>query len=321
MVKLKAFQGDLETVSCPLGCPLNDEPVLSGRDRLHGLPGEFLVVRCQHCGLMRTNPRPTSVSIALCYPSDYAPFQSTRVVSSLSGPSNAAKRPWLKSMLESALDTDTRKIPPRPPGRMLEIGCASGAFLHRMAESGWQVEGLEFSATAAAAARSLGYPVRTGTVETAPHPQERYDLIVAWHVFEHLRDPVGALGKFRDWSKDGGWLALSMPDAGSWEFRAFGERWYALQVPTHLYHYTPETLRKVLERGGWRSERLFWHQNPNNLLQSLRYCCIDRGWSGMEKYLCEIIKGKRHRISRLLLAKLLGALHASGRMTVWARRI
>jgi SAM-dependent methyltransferase len=204
---------------------------------------------------------------------------------------------------------------------MLEIGCASGAFLHRMSSLGWQVEGIELSANAANTARSLGHPVRVGTLETVSDPDQPYDLIVAWHVFEHLHNPVAALGRLHDWSKPGGRLALSMPDAGSWEFKIFKDKWYALQVPTHVYHYTPQSLSKVLDRGGWALERLFWHHNPNNLLHSLRYCCLDRGWVSGAAYLLDVAQGRRQRFLRALVGVLVGALGASGRMTAWATRI
>ena len=304
----------LESVPCALGCPPNDEEILLGRDRLHALPGNFRIVRCRTCGLMRTNPRPTLDAMESYYPEDYGPYESTKVNPS-KGPPTRKKR-FLK-----LLDTDTRKTPQLPPGRMLEIGCASGDFLHQMACLGWQVEGLEFSAKAAKAARSLGYPVRTGTLEAASDPKEPYDLIVGWHVFEHLHSPVVALQRLHGWSKVGGWLALSMPDAASWEFRVFRDRWYALQLPTHLYHYTPKTLREVLSRGGWALKRLFWHHNPNNLLHSLRYCCVDHGWDRADAYLLDVVQGRRQRYLRLFLAKLLGTLRASGRMTAWATRI
>ena len=49
----------LESAACPIGCPPTDETILVDRDRLHNLPGEFTVVKCRNCGLMRTNPRPT----------------------------------------------------------------------------------------------------------------------------------------------------------------------------------------------------------------------------------------------------------------------
>jgi SAM-dependent methyltransferase len=203
---------------------------------------------------------------------------------------------------------------------MLEIGCASGGFLRLMAERGWQVQGVEISERAARFAKSQGFAVHIGELDSAAAPTASYDLIVGWHVFEHLHEPVLMLTKLRQWSKPGGWLALSMPDASAWEFSFFRERWYGLQLPNHLFHYTPGTLNQLLVRTGWRAERFFWHANPNNLLQSLRYCCCDRGWNGMGDFLLDIAQGRRLQYPHRFLGKLLGLMHASGRMTVWAQR-
>ena len=76
------------------------------------------------------------------------------------------------------------------------------------------MEGIEFSPKAAAVARALGYPVHAGSLETAPAPVEPFDLIVGWMVLEHLHDPVLALKKLNAWMKPGGWLVLSIPNAG-----------------------------------------------------------------------------------------------------------
>ena len=69
----------MEDVPCPFGCPQNDEVVLTGHDLLHNLPGEFTVVKCRSCGLMRTNPRPTQETISFYYPDRYGSYLGTRV--------------------------------------------------------------------------------------------------------------------------------------------------------------------------------------------------------------------------------------------------
>ena len=69
----------LENVTCPLGCSKSDEVILTGCDLLHDLPGEFTVVKCRTCGLMRTNPRPTSDTIGFYYPDNYGPYLGTQV--------------------------------------------------------------------------------------------------------------------------------------------------------------------------------------------------------------------------------------------------
>ncbi|MDD5035344.1 MAG: methyltransferase domain-containing protein, partial [Methylococcaceae bacterium] len=166
----------LESKPCPLGCDPEDQWVLTGRDRLHGLPGSYSIVRCKHCGLMRTDPRPTPETIGYYYPDDYGPYASTRI-------SPDGFKAWMGTVKEFAknlLRLHTQSLPPLPPGRMLEIGCASGAFLHQMARQGWEVEGIEFSPQAAQCARDAGFKVYSGSLESAPEPQRPYDLVVGW---------------------------------------------------------------------------------------------------------------------------------------------
>jgi len=311
---------ELERVACPLGCRAGDDLVLVGRDRLHDLPGEFRVVRCRGCGLLRTDPRPTLDTIDFYYPADYHPYLSTRVGAS-GAPVPLPRRGPLRRLIGRVLRPVNHELPSCAPGRMLEIGCGSGAFLHEMAGLGWRVHGLEPSVEAGAAAAALGYPVHVGPLETAPDPEQPYDLIVGWMVLEHLHEPIAALEKLGRWSVPGAWLVASVPDAGAWEFRLFGPTWYALHLPGHLFHYTSRTIGRVLERGGWRLERVLWHDNPNNLLLSARYRCLDRGWTAPARLLRDVADNRRLVRTRAVLGKLLGTLRASGRMTIWARRI
>jgi 2-polyprenyl-3-methyl-5-hydroxy-6-metoxy-1,4-benzoquinol methylase len=313
------FEVALEEMSCPMGCCAGDDEVLTGRDRSYNQPGEFRIVRCRACRLMRTNPRPTRAGIRLYYPGEYAPYQDTRYIAPESPAESAS--PWKRLIQRLLKARDSRAVPPLQAGRMLEIGCASGTFLRLMAERGWQVEGLELSERAANLAKSVGLPVYIGELETAPDPSSPYDLIVGWHVLEHLHEPLPALAKLWQWSKPGGWLALSMPDASSWEFSFFKARWYGLQLPNHLFHYTPRTLNELLTRTGWQAQQYFWHANSNNFLESLRYCCCDLGWEGMANFFLDVAQGRRLNYPHRLLGKLLGLMHASGRMTVWARRV
>ena len=314
-------QAALEAADCPLGCPRADEKLLIGRDRLYGLPGEFPVVRCRSCGLIRTDPRPTADSMAFYYPDEYVPHRDTQWHTS-----DLRARPrWRRAasaLLARLTNTNAERLPRLPPGRMLEIGCASGAFLHRMAKQGWEVEGIEFSQNAGQKARGLGYPVHIGQLETAPEPRKPYDLIVGWMVLEHLHEPVLALRKLRDWTKPGGCLVVSVPNAGCYELSLFKDAWYSLHLPNHLWHPTSRTLARVLDRGGWRLERTFYQRDLGNVVGSLGYVLKDRG---MLVSLGEWMARFPERGGRLYLflhpfAYLLSLLRQTGRMTVWARR-
>ncbi|HEX8145396.1 MAG TPA: class I SAM-dependent methyltransferase [Pyrinomonadaceae bacterium] len=311
----------LEHRACPLGCAPDDEPVVVGRDRLHDLPGEFQVVRCRACGLMRTDPRPTPETMGFYYPEEYGPYQDTRVEIS-NGPRSPLSA-WKRSLTER-LNSFTLgdHVPALEPGRMMEFGCASGLFLHRMAAGGWKVEGIEFAEKAAEAARSLGYRVHAGALEDAPDPEERYDLVVGWMVLEHLHEPVKALRKLHSWTRPGGWLAVSTPNVGAREFTLFKDAWLALHLPNHLYHYTPETLSRVLDSGGWQVREIFHQRQLSNLLASFGYVLKDRRSlpALSEKLIRFPDRGGKLHYFLYPVSYLFSLLGQTGRITVWAQR-
>ena len=266
---------------------------------------------------MRTNPRPNPCSIGFFYPENYGPYLSTRDFRDSLQHSTG----WLRWIHNTIFSTNPKPLPTLPPGKLLEIGCASGSFLHEMNRQGWQVEGIEFSKSVAEYARSKGYTVRVGALESLSGRHHDYDLIVGWHVLEHLHDPVSSLKKLHAWAKPGGWLVLSLPDAGALEFKIFKDAWYALMLPTHLFHFTTSTLDKMLRLAGWRVERIIWEENPKNLLASLSYCCRDRHWTKLASFISDVGDGRRLAHLRILLGKLLARLHNSGRIVVWTTRI
>jgi SAM-dependent methyltransferase len=203
---------------------------------------------------------------------------------------------------------------------MLEIGCASGAFLHHMACQGWKVQGIEYSEKVAQAAAKLGYPVHSGPLETAPQPDQPFDLIVGWMVLEHLHEPVAGLKKLREWAKPGAWLVLSVPNAGSAEFRLFKDKWYALQLPTHLYHFTPRTLEKVLSASGWHLEDVRHQRVLGNLFASVGYVLRSKGFMQIGQKLINFPESAGWWNHVLYpIAWLLSVFGQTGRMVVWAR--
>lgn len=309
----------MESVGCPLGCNLDDETLFSGHERMHELPGEFVVVKCRECGLMRTNPRPTAGSIGTYYPSNYGPYAAEQLKSlqQRKGPRNMWRR-----IFRRIFEFNVNRIPPIPVGRMLEFGCAAGAYMVSVARDGWNVEGIEYSAQVAEQARSLGFSVYAGSLETAPDPAELYDMVVGWMVVEHLHDPVLALTKLRSWTKPGGWLAISVPNAGALEFRLFKDAWCALELPRHLWHFTPTSLSMLLQRGGWNMKRVHHQRIMTDAWASLGNRLQDRGYPRLVYEPLTRLFGHAGYIHYPLLplATILAACGQTGRMTVWAQR-
>jgi 2-polyprenyl-3-methyl-5-hydroxy-6-metoxy-1,4-benzoquinol methylase len=308
---------ELESKPCPNGCLGISEKLFDARDRLHNLPGVFQVMRCIDCGLIRTDPRPTAETMGAYYPDDYGPYVDTSV--------NVNTGDWkikLRSVYRFLFPNRSLAIPDLTPGRMLEIGCASGAFMQEMSDKGWQVEGIEFSESAAENAREAGLSVRSGAVESVCDYDATFDLVIGWMVLEHLHDPVGSLKKLAGWSRPDGWLAISVPNAGSLEFNLFKGSGYALHIPNHLYHFSPETLTTLLDKSGWKVERILHQRTLSNWIGGIGYKLED--WDA-PIWLSRIFKNYPGRPGLMTLmfypiSWLFALFGQTGRMTVWARR-
>ncbi|PYR67071.1 MAG: hypothetical protein DMF87_19025 [Acidobacteria bacterium] len=234
----------MEQVSCNLCGSRDQSRVILGRDRLMKLGDSFQVVRCRRCRLAYLNPRPTAAELSAHYPNEYNAFVRDYV----------HHRP--RGLMKVGADMITRRRIPRSAaaGRALEIGSGGAAYLLALRERGWEVHGVEVSAELAQHAReTFGLDVRTGPAETQllAFPDNHFDLVAMWHVLEHLSDPAAVLTQIRRILKPGGRLMLELPNFTGVSRFLFRTYWMALDLPRHLYHFTPATLETMLARAGF----------------------------------------------------------------------
>ncbi len=254
------------------------------------------------------------------YPADYGPYLASQVTAQQ--PSTGRRASALRRALRSLIRYNVDVVPEMPTGRMLEIGCASGSFLSAMKSRGWLVQGIEFSPSAAARAQTAGFQVHCGSLEDAPTSDHRFNLIVGWMVLEHLHDPVKALSKLATWAAPDARLALSVPNAASLDFWMFKGAGYALHLPNHLYHFSPDSLASLLARTGWRVDRVMHQRALGNLFGSLGNLLEDcKAPTAIVHYFKRFPeRARRANLILYPLAWLLALFGQTGRMTIWASR-
>jgi SAM-dependent methyltransferase len=289
------------------------------RDVRHWVPGRFDVVRCRSCGLAWTDPRPTPAAIGRYYPGEYVAFEPDAA-----GPASsrlrAAARAAVSAPYRARYGNDTRLRPPvRPGARVLDVGCAGGTFLEGMQRLGWEVWGIEPQPAVAERARrrlrAAPDRVLVGAAESADLPAATFDLVTLSHVLEHLHDPRGVLDLAHDWLRPGGTLEIRTPNVDSVESRIFRRSWFGLDVPRHLYHFSPRPLRLLLERTGFEVESLV----PELQVTSLAGTLPVLGNSLLGRRRPYRDSGRLYRAA-LPVAALLAAAGTSGGLAVRARR-
>lgn len=128
--------------------------------------------------------------------------------------------------------------------RHLDIGCAFGYMMKAAQSAGYESQGLEIS-PAADEAIKLGYDVCKVMLEDALFPAERFDLITAVDVFEHIPEPRKWLEECKRILKRGGVLMLVTPNCSSLPARIRKGNWPHYKVE-HLHYYSLRTLKRLL---------------------------------------------------------------------------
>ncbi len=198
----------------------------------------FSLERCTGCGLVRTAPRPSGAELARWYAHDYyggGTRKFARPVERLVRALQGGRARWLAKLAR----------PDRGAGRVLDVGCGRGTLLTGFVELGWEAHGVE-RAEFDAAALPRGATIHRGDLEALPLDEASFDLVVFWHVLEHLPDPAAALRRASELLKNGGLLALAVPNHGSFQARRFGRHWLHLDLPRHLHHFELTTLRALV---------------------------------------------------------------------------
>lgn len=137
------------------------------------------------------------------------------------------------------------------PARLLEIGAAAGFFLDEARRRGYAGVGIEPNAAMGAHARDvLGLDVRTGTLEEQELEEHGFDGVCAFHVLEHLDDPLAAARRIAAALRPGGYALVEVPNAQSAAARRLGAAWGPLDLPYHLGHFGPASMQTLLERAG-----------------------------------------------------------------------
>lgn len=221
------------------------EPLFSTFDYISG--ETFQVVRCRHCAQVVTTPVPAH--IGRYYPAGYYGDEEGRRFPALVE--------WLQQKLYAWRAQFVLRQMKGHPRRVLDIGCGRGLLLRAFQQKGWDVAGTEFSDNACRYAREvLGIPVQVGLLEQLRFPDNHYDVVVMWHVLEHISDPRPTLVEIARILRPGGVFLVSVPNFGSPEAQLTKADWFHLDTPRHLSHHTPESLKAALASAGLKPARV-----------------------------------------------------------------
>lgn len=224
---------------CPLCNNLNTSPVKHKKIKNLWF--------CSQCLLFFVWPQPSDSELINIYNVRYFKNQ---------GLSNIGYEDYQKDK-EIILKTFNRrfktieKIIPKP-GRVLDLGCATGFFLEILKNKGWDVYGIDISEFAVKAAREkFRGKILNNVIENSNFPENYFNLITMWDYLEHVTNPKRAIAICKKILKPKGFLILTTPDLSSLIAKMTGERWMGYKDKEHLFYFSKQALKDLLLQQGF----------------------------------------------------------------------
>jgi SAM-dependent methyltransferase len=256
---------DIETVSCPVCGPAPNSIFWKSM-------GPTRYVRCNSCGLVYASPR-------AAHQVRYAWLDGSFTVT----PELLAQLDGRKRALEIESELIRKHI---SRGRLLDVGCSTGDLFGFFKSPDWELYGVELVESAAQFARDqYNSDIHRGTLQTAAHADEFFDVVTIMDTFYYVDDPAAELMEVFRILRPGGYLAMEIAGQSYALWRNYG--WVprlldgratrANSDSSYLYWFNYRSLCLLLQKTGFEIADAQVIPSPEssnplvNLLTALHY--------------------------------------------------
>ena len=265
-------------------CQNEISEVFAIREMQLGLRETFEYGLCDRCGAISRLSEVATLSSY--YPHSYHPFrqQATK---------GKTLKSWLRDRRDKALLTGRATPLTRfldllshqdgtalyrlvgryhidPNARVLDVGCATGRLLRRMAELGFQnLTGVDLFAPQDASPKAPALRIVKGEM-TELHG-DIFDLIMMHHSLEHCPDQKRQLSLALNLLAPGGTLLIRQPLCDSEAFRTYRANWCQIDPPRHAVVHSLNSMHLLAGQCGLTIEEVVWDSTDMQFWGSEQY--------------------------------------------------
>jgi 2-polyprenyl-3-methyl-5-hydroxy-6-metoxy-1,4-benzoquinol methylase len=267
--------------NCPICRNSELQPFLKVKD--HFLSNEeFSIQACNNCGFRFVNPRPDKNDIGRYYQSDeYISHDSkntdlfSRIYKIVRKFSIKGKFRIVKSFCRD--------------GKILDIGCGTGEFLHYCHQKGFEIAGIEPNYKAREFAKSNNGVPAYENLEKLIEFEGGFNCITMWHVLEHVHNLDELFIQVKKLLAPEGVFIVAVPNSNSWDASYYKTFWAAYDVPRHLYHFTKGTMTQLAEGNKFEIRKIY----PQKLDAYYVSMLSEKYKNGKPSYLTSVFHGFR----------------------------
>lgn len=281
----------IQQLSCPVCLSGNLQQCLTVKD--YTATGEvFPIIHCHDCTLRFTGVIPEPHLMGRYYHAEnYISHTDTRkglvhqLYHTVRNITLKDKRKWVQ------------RLTGKQQGTLLDVGCGTGAFAGTMQKAGWKVMAIEPEAEARKLALEL-HQIEALPADALNTLQQAADAITLWHVLEHVHDLHEYMSHLHRLLAKDGVLLVAVPNYTSADAQHYQSFWAAWDVPRHLYHFSPQSMKQLAEMHGFNIKQTLpmWFDSFYVSMLSEKYKGSSLGFvKGMFNGLRSNVQALRHR--------------------------
>jgi 2-polyprenyl-3-methyl-5-hydroxy-6-metoxy-1,4-benzoquinol methylase len=225
--------------------PLYNAPAFDSRNREAGK--NFGIARCRSCQLVSTTGTDAD-EVAEAYTSEYYGSASSKFVSAIERIISLTTVVRSRKIIQVWRGGQHTEESPS----VLDIGCGRGQLLRAFQSQGASVLGLERQEFPAD--HTPSDILRVGSISDPEYTDIKFDIIILWHVLEHLEKLEELLNEATNHLSENGLLIIAVPNFSSLQQRMFSKHWFHLDLPRHLVHVDSKWLLQQLTNRGYSIE-------------------------------------------------------------------
>lgn len=238
----------IHVTSCPL-CGNNTFQNLFNCKDYTVSQESFTLIKCERCSFVLTSPRPDDSVLGKYYLSDDY-ISHTNQAKSLIDKVYLIARNYTLAWKRKLIIKHCTRV----ESKLLDYGCGTGAFLHATMQDGWKAFGVEPSKEAREEAQKVTQSKVYQSFEEIH--DNTFDAITLWHVLEHVPDLNQLLQKLKSILSENGTMFIAVPNHSSWDGDNYKEYWAGYDVPRHLWHFSHETMKTLVENNGLKLKEI-----------------------------------------------------------------
>ncbi len=235
----------------------------------------YKITKCSDCNHIQVNPIPDEQTLLALYQhNEDDSFYGNSCSASILEKSNSDKN-FLKRYYSDRIDVIHQNISNKE-ANIMDFGCTHGNFVKAIIDSGFKnAYGYDVAENLVEQGKMNGLKLYTGNIDEFSNSfNDFFDMILSYHVFEHLPEPKDTLSKIHSCLKKGAFMYVNVPHINSLQVKILKEKSVIIDPPFHLHYFTKKSITKLFEDQGFEIIKVttpFWEKSTDTYLELKGY--------------------------------------------------